>query len=189
VPQQFASERDLLAAVTARLQAHGGDPAIAAALSGGVVEAETERRAEPVLPGDTALNVRLGGFVIRDDDLPFLDALSAVATAVAASAATAGVASPLIIAALTSVAKLCWNVWRKGTMLNATQVLAIGLLRAHGPLELAKLTDLARQKQPDIDLATMKATLRSLNELELNDGRIVALATVDASDTWRAHAI
>jgi hypothetical protein len=187
--QQYAAAQDFLTAIESRLQARGATPAIAAALASGVGSAETELRQEPILPGNTALNVRLGGFVIRDDDLPFLDALSAVAMAAAATVGTAGLTAPLVITAVTALAKLCWNAWRKGAVLNDAQVLVLGLLGTRGPMAPGELTELVRQQRADVDAAAVQRTLQSLKELELNDGRFVALASVDDAGTWRARAI
>jgi hypothetical protein len=187
--RQFPTEKEFAAAISTQVAASHIDPSIASAITGGVVAAERELRAGPVLPGNTALNVRLGGFVMRDADIPFLQAISAVATAVAAAGSTAGLTAPLVIAAVTSLAQLCWNVWRKGALLNEGQMLVLGLLRARGPMSLSALADLTQQQRPDADIPFAERTLLSLSELELSDGQIIALATRDAAGLWHGHRI
>ena len=186
---QFQTEKDFAAAISLHVTTAIIDPSVASAITNGVAAAERELRAAPVLPGRTALDVRLGGFVIRDADIPFLQALSAVGTAVAAAASTAGLTAPLVIAAVTSLAQLCWNVWRKGTFLNEAQMLVLGLLLARGPTSLNTLTELVQQRRPGADASFAEATLLSLGELELSDGQIVALATRDDAGLWHGHRI
>jgi hypothetical protein len=187
--RQFPTEKEFAAAISSYVAAPHIDPTIASAITIGVVAAEHEVRAGPALPGNTALNVRLGGFVIRDADVPFLEVITAVATAVAAASSTAGLTASLVIAAVTSLAQLCWNVWRKGVVLNDAQILVLGLLNARGPLSLRALADLVRQQRPGADLAFAKKTLLSLSELELSDGQIITLATRDVAGFWHGHRI
>jgi hypothetical protein len=187
--QQFPTDNGFAAAISSHVSASAVDPTIASAITSGIVAAEGELRAAPALPGNTGLNVRLRGFIIRDADIPFLQAMSAVATAVAAGASTAGLTAPLVIAAVTSLAQLCWNIWRKGALLNEAQMLVLGLLRARGPMPLAALIELVQQQRPGADMAFTERTLLSLKEIELSDGQIIALATRDADGLWHGHRI
>jgi hypothetical protein len=188
--QQIPTDKEFAAAISSHVSGSAIDPTIASAITSGVAAAEGElRREAPALPGNTGLNVRLRGFIIRDADIPFLQAISAVATAVAAAASTAGLTAPLVIAVVTSLAQLCWNIWRKGALLSEAQMLVLGLLRASGPLPLAALAELVQQQRPGADTAFTERALSSLKEIELSDGQIIALATRDTDGLWHGHRI
>jgi len=187
--QQVSTDTEFAAAILSHVSGSAIDPTIASAITSGVVAAQGELRDAPALPGNTGLNVRLRGFIIRDADIPFLQAISAVATAVAAAASTAGLTAPLVIAAVTSLAQLCWNIWRKGALLNEAQMLVLGLLLARGPMPLAALAELVQQQRSGADTAFTERTLSSLREIELSDGQIIALATRDTDGLWHGHRI
>lgn len=189
MPQQFATAGEFEAAVQSHLDPDNQSAEVAYALRAGISAAENAIKTEPALPGDTALNIKLGGFVIRDADVPFLQALSAVSIAVAAAASTGGLTAPLIVAAVTSLGQLCWSVWRKGVRLDEIQLLILGLLRAQGPLQMDDLTAELRRQRPDVSAAAVERTLKALKDVELSDGQIISLAASDEDGAWRARQI
>ena len=189
MPEQYSNAKEFESAIQTHLDPAAAHGAVTAALWAGISRAESAARAEPALPGNTALNVRLGGFVIRDADVPFLHALSAVSLAVAATFGTGGLTAPLAVAALTSLAELCWSVWRKGVKLDETQLLVLGVLRAQGPMKLEELAAELRLQRPELQNASVERLLKGMKDLELSDGQIISLASADESGAWRARNI
>ena len=187
--QQETGEERFRAAVQARLGPERVDPAIVAALADGVVQAEHAVAAEVRLPGQSSLNVRLGKFVVRDDDLPLFESLGAVAAAVTAAMSTAGVATPLIVTAVVSLARLCWTLWRKGVLLTDDQMMVLGVLQTSGPSTLDEVLARIRARAPAMPVERVTATLRSLGEIELSSGAILRLASADSANLWRSHPI
>ena len=169
----------------------GAVPAdLATALADGVASGESEWRATPARIGETALNLRLGRYVIHDDDLPVIQTLGAVASAIVAGSATGGVALPALLPALTSLANLVWNLWRKGAVLNPGQLRVLGLLHAHAPCSTAALAPLAAASGTGaVPAETLEAVLRSLTEVEARDGSVIALAKSDAQGLWTARRV
>ena len=180
---RYASSTEFLSAVADHL------PAVPLEVKSAVLEG--------ISAGDQALrlaapeeetfsyNLRVGRWVIRDDDLPFFQTLGSVSVAVATSLGTGGLALPSIATAIVGFADLCWRMWRKGARLSHTQMDVYGMLRAHGPISTAALVKwLPGKTEEDIT-----ATLESLSNIDLNNGTVVTLASADANHFWKALKI
>ncbi|MGB6688602.1 MAG: hypothetical protein WBE76_12245 [Terracidiphilus sp.] len=162
---------------------------IRSALLAGISSAEDDLRNESQDDKSQAFHLKVGSWVIRDDDVPIFEAVNAVASAVVLTLTTAGIAWPAIATALTSLASVCWRVWRKGARLSSRQVSVYGFLKAQGPMTLAALADCLKKAGIDLTQDDVASTLESLAEIELNDGQIVTLASRDASEHWKALRI
>ncbi|WP_431283842.1 hypothetical protein ACQW02_03235 [Humitalea sp. 24SJ18S-53] len=163
---------------------------VASVLAAGVAMGEEAFRATPALPGQTALNLRIGRYVIRDDDLPVIETIGSAATGLATLAASAGIAWPAIVPAITAVATLAWTLWRKGALLTPRQLRVVGLLQTHGPCPVAVLAPLAAADGAGAVPETMlEGVLLSLKEVETRDGHVVALAAADTQGFWRARGV
>ncbi len=163
-------------------------PDVAAVLAAGVAAGEDAYRATPALPGQTALNLRIGRYVIRDEDLPVVETIGSAAAGLATVAASAGIAWPAIVPAITAIATLGWTLWRKGALLTPRQLRVVGLLRNLGPCPAATLAPLAAVDGV-VPEDALDGVLQSLKEVETRDGTLVALAVIDGQMFWRARGV
>jgi hypothetical protein len=187
--ETFSDEADFQAAIEARLGALV-QADLAGPLGRGIVEGEAAWRADPAPTGATALNLRLGRFFIRDDDLPVIETIGTVASALAATGASGGLAIPALIPAITGLAALAWNLWRKGVLLGSDELTAIGVLRQQGPCSVEDLLPLVRAAGVQVaDKDAMERMLRRLGEVETRDGTVVKLAKKEDGGLWRPHAV
>ncbi len=155
------------------------------ALQQGVQEAERE-----TLGGDAAadgLNLQVGNWVIRDKDLPVLEAIGMVGAAITAVMAPGALAAGAVVAGLTSFAKLAWSTWRKSARLSQGEIAVIAFLQMEGPLSLEDLLARAAEVLPDLSADEVKSALLSLTDVEQLDGDIVELVRKDASGRWRVR--
>src|SRR5215472_2416017 len=117
----YETQGEFLDAVSAVLDDDGASGDLQSALLSGIAIADddlrTGKQAEAL-----ALNLKVGTWVIRDDDVPVIQALGAIAAAVAASLATGGLALPSVAVAVTAFADLCWRAWRKGARLTESEL-------------------------------------------------------------------
>jgi hypothetical protein len=185
----YQTKADFLTAVSAHLPPRDSQANIRSALLSGISSAEDDLREQARIDDSQAFHLKLGSWIIRDDDLPIFEAVSAMATAVTLTLTTAGIAWPAIAAALSQIANMCWRVWRRGARLSGPQVTAYGFLKAQGPLTVDALTEVLNKAGKNITQADVASTLRSLSEIELNTGQIVKLASKDADEHWKALKI
>jgi hypothetical protein len=179
---------DFLNALSSQLEEQRVSVDIRSALLSGF-SAASDRLSNEEPEQSQAFHLKLGAWIIRDEDIPLLQAISATATAVALSLTTAGLAWPSIATALTSLTDVCWRAWRKGGRLSPQQVSVYGCLDAFGPSTCDSLLVHLPKHGKDLSADALVSTLESLTEIELNDGRIIALASQNANAVWRALKI
>jgi hypothetical protein len=184
----YRTRDEFLDAVSSLLEADGGRTEVWAAVRNGISIADESITASEA-PTSQAFHLKVGSWIIRDDDVPLFQAINSTAAAVALSLVTAGMPWPAIAAALTSLADVCWRTWRKGGRLSPQQVTVYGWLRTLGRVTTESLLNHLHDRGIEMSAPELDATLRSLIEIELNDGRIVALAAKDADQLWRALKI
>jgi hypothetical protein len=160
---------------------------IAAALTQGITASEDELRAAD-RPVD-GLNLRVGRWVLRDSDLPVLEAITMVGAALGAVAAPGAIAVGTVLAGLTAFAKFAWSAWRRSSRLSRDEIAVLGVLHTRGPLSQDDLTTLAMDAFPQMTQAQVAQTLQSLQDVELLDGDIVELVRKDASGRWRVRNV
>ena len=186
----FRSKEDFLAAVSSKLDAAKNAQDVRAALVAGISSADDALTRATAERESLALNLKVGTWVIRDDDLPLFQALNTAGAAIALTLTTGGMAWPAIVAALTGFADLCWRAWRRGVRLSSLQVAVYGFLQARGPTKADALCRHMRDGHGEsVSLDVVTATLASLHELDTNDGRVIALAARDEHGVWRALRI
>jgi len=185
----YKTKDAFLSAVSSALDAQGTPPDLRTPILSGLASADDDLRSENRELDSGGLNLKLGAWIIRDDDLPIFTALNTVATAVAASLVSGGLAWPLVATALTGLADLCWRAWRKGARLSSLQVTVYGFLKARGPLAVEELARLLEASGQQVPLATLRATLRGLTQIDINTGNLVALAKEDKDHVWQALRI
>lgn len=181
----YRTQADFLGAVSSLLDADGAPRDLRSALVSGIASADDGlRRARA--SDSLALDLKVGAWVIRDDDVPIIQALNAIGAAVAASLATSGVALPSVALAVTGLADLCWRAWRRGARLSELQLAVYGFLAAQGPMKVdalaACLANDDRAVAPDV----LEGTLRGLTEFDLSDGNVVALVAREHDGAWKA---
>jgi hypothetical protein len=181
----YDTEEGFAAAVAERLPA--GAPARSAVL-GGIREGEAEARAAKPLP-DPGLNLRLASWVLRDEDMPVLEAISMAAAAATALLAPAAITAAAVIAGVAAFSKLCWSTYRRGAILSRNEIGVLGVLKLHGPIALEELQQKAAAAVAGLTPPTVAASLQSLTNVELRDGSLVALARIDASGRWVAAPV
>lgn len=185
----YKTKDDFLAGVSAQLETQSTDQNIRSALIAGISVADDDLRDGNRGDQAQAFHLKVGSWVIRDDDVPLFEGVNSMATAVTLSLVSAGLNWPAVASALTSIANICWRIWRKGARLTSRQISVYGFLKAHGPMRIAPLTAALNKGGEDFSEQDVASTLKSLAELELNDGQIVALAAEDADNEWKALKI
>lgn len=179
----FTEASEFEAALAARIAPHA-PPELAAAVASGIVAGEQAWRASPPARGGTALNLRVGAYFIRDEDLPFIDTLAAAATAVASAAASGGITLLIAIPAVSSLVTLAWDLWRRGGRLTPDQLRVYGVLREHGPCSAAELAPFAAAAGVPAEADQVERILSALSELETRNGAVVPLAS-KSDGLWR----
>ena len=159
---------------------------IRSALLLGISSAEDDLREDARGDKSQAFHLKVGSWFIRDEDLPIFEAVGSMATAVALTLTTGGVAWPAIATALSQIANMCWRVWRRGAHLSVPQVAVYGFLKAQGPLTVNALVEGLNKTGKNFGQDDVASTLQSLSEIELNNGQIIKLATKDANEYWKA---
>jgi hypothetical protein len=185
----YVNQDEFLDGVSSVLDEDGADGDLTSALLVGFAAADRDLRTIEGGSEALALNLKVGGWVIRDDDVPVIQALGAIAAAVAASFATGGVALPSVAIAVTAFADLCWRAWRKGARLTEPELAVYGFLAAQGPLSEEALRARLAENERGVSSETLSATLRHLTAFDLSDGRVVALAAKEEDGLWRARKI
>src|SRR5215831_8562455 len=164
----YQTKDDFLNAVLTHLPPQDSQEDIRSALLAGISSAEDDLREQARHDESQAIHLKLGSWVIRDDDLPIFEAVSSMATAVTLTLTTAGIAWPAIATALSQIANMSWRVWRRGAHLSAPQVDVYGFLKAQGPLTVSALTEGLNKAGKSLTESDVSATLQSLSEIELN---------------------
>ncbi len=185
--QRYKQKDSFLSAVSDGLQNQGVPASAASAVLDGISRADDNLRAEEAGPRGVALNLRIGSWVLRDDDLPIIQTLGTTATALAATLATGGIAWPAAAAALTSFADLCWKAWRKGASLSSTELIVYGFVKAHGPITVERLSTLLQEAKESLSVQEIEVALRNLAEMELNNGELLAMTSLENDGVWVAR--
>lgn len=178
--RQFETQSDFVSAVAQEWQQQGQSRPLVDALADGLSRAESEIRAEGEVH-EAGLDLRLGGWVLRTQDMPVIEAIGVVGAAAAALAAPGGIAVAAVIAAVSSFASLCWKAWRRGAPLSRSEITVLGMLQIQGPMTQEELLAKAASKFPDLTPPEVNMSLLSLGDVELRDGSIVELVRRDAS--------
>ena len=154
----------------------------------GVENAELEYRKDSAEHQGEGLNLRLGRFVMRDEDLPVVQAIG-IATAAALALLTPGViVAGAIVTAVSGFAGLVWKGWRDGAMMTPNEIAVLGLLQLHGPVTAEELRRLGAARNPPLAPETIDRALASLGEMEMRDGDIVSFIREDGAGLLRARA-
>jgi hypothetical protein len=182
----FETEADFLKAVRVRVPDAIRED-FAEAIVRGVGASERELR-EDMQP-DGGLNLRIGTWVMRDVDIPVIEAIAMVGGTIVALATPGPLAVASLVAGVTAFSKLVWSTWRKSAKLSKDEIAIIGLLQMHGPVTLEHLQELGIRVFPHMSKDSVVASLVSLSDVELIDGNIIEVVRRDASDRWRLRNI
>jgi len=126
--RSFETEQEFLDAVAQALpdDTHT-DGLLSRAVLAGVHEADVGARQTG--PAEArGLNLRLKGWVLRNEDLPVIEGIGIVGAAATASLAPGGIAAAAVITAVTSFSAMCWKAWRKGAPLSRSEIAVLGFL-------------------------------------------------------------
>ena len=185
--RQFDTEGEFLAALAEHWRDHAGQAELLGALNAGVGRAEEEVRQDG--DGDDAgLDLRLKGWVLRNEDLPFAETIGVVAAVVTAATGPVGLTAAAIVAAVSGFATTCWKAWRRGAPLSRNEIALLGFLDVHGPMTEETLVSMAVVQFPDMTADEVRSDLQSLGDVNLRDGSVVELVRRDASGRWRTTA-
>lgn len=135
------------------------------------------------------LDLRLGRWFVRDDDLGFFESIGVVGTLFATFVTSGVLALPAAVAGAATLAGIGWKIWRKGGRLSRDQVSILTVLKAEGPASRDQIV--ARLKRNDIALYDSAAddALAELEAIELFDGTEAALVQQNAGGLWRAVGV
>jgi hypothetical protein len=187
--RNFETEQEFLDAVAQALphDARAVGP-LSGALIAGVREANVAVR-EGTLADAGGLNLRIKGWVLRNDDLPVVEAIGIVGAAATAALGPGGIAAAAVITAVTSFAAMCWKAWRKGAPLSRREIAVLGFLEINGPMDEEELARKASAQLKDFSADEVRKALRGLTDVELRNGEIVSLVRKDSSGQWRARPV
>jgi hypothetical protein len=184
----YPTKNEFLTAVASELQPSSASAEIHSALLSGISSADDALRSEES-DKSQAFHLKVGAWIIGEGDIPLLQALNTTAGTTAVLMKAQGLAWPVIASVLSSLADVCWRAWRKGGRLSPQQVSVYGCLQALGPLTREALSVHLQRKGEDLSPDKVTSTLESLTEIELNDGQIIALASKDVDQLWKALKI
>ena len=184
--RQFDTERDFVGAASQEWAQDERTQPLVAALAEGLGRAEAEVRAAEDIH-EAGLDLRLGGWVLRTQDMPVLEAIGAVSAAALALTGPGAVLTAAAITAVSSFASLCWKAWRRGAPLSRTEITVLGFLRIHGPMTDEQLVEKVAEDPSGMPVDEVRNTIASLGDVELRDGSIVELVRRDASGRLRVH--
>lgn len=180
--QVFNTKDEFIAHLNAAAK-DAADSEILDALSAGMAQSEEALLTE-VKPVD-GLNLRVGQWVLRDRDIPVIEAITMVGAALGAVAAPGAIAIGTVLAGLTAFAKFAWSAWRRSTRLSRDEIAILGLLHTRGALSMEDLTTLAMDAFAPMTQTQVAQSMASLQDVELLSGDIVELVRQDASGRWR----
>jgi hypothetical protein len=135
------------------------------------------------------MNLRIGTWFIRDDDLPMFDAFAAIGGLAATALAGATIAPATAVTSGTSIARAVWQIWRKGGRLSMDEMRVLNLLTTRGSASAEELAGLARAQLDGRGAPAVEALLKAMTEVELRDGSVVALVRKDPDGTWRKLSV
>lgn len=196
---QFTTEEAFLDAVEARLATAGAQPSLARAIAETCAEAfkvvELPQPSAPSAAGTMRFLTGRTRWVIRDDDLKLLEALTTAATAAAGAAFfTGGPATPVTAAVtglVTVILQLGRRVRKHAILLTPAQHLVAMALKTLGNgAALDDIVDrvnvLAEGQHPEARWTAedTKAELEALQRLRKTNGDVIALVAVDHEGLW-----
>jgi hypothetical protein len=184
--RQFETQSDFLSAAAQEWEQQGQSQPLVHALVDGLSQAESEIRADGEVH-EAGLDLKLGGWVLRTQDMPVIEAIGVVGAAAAAVVVPGAVVAAAVITAVSSFASLCWKAWRRGASLSRSEIAVLGFLQIQGPMTEAELLAKAGREFPDLTPAEVSMSLLSLGDVELRDGSIIELVRRDASGRFRAR--
>lgn len=168
----YPSRDAFAAALDERLSRLSIETAVRVAVVTGILRADDEVRALPRTDSD--LSLRVGGWFLRAEDVPFVESIGVVG-ALAAGLAAGGALVPAVIATVTSSAAVAWRIWRRGGHITHQQLLTLTLLREHGPTDRATLLMLLEEQKQAMSPRELDDLLSELQNVELTDGSVVSL--------------
>jgi hypothetical protein len=178
--QPFATQEQFAAAIYGRLP----DGNWSAGLRTAIAEA-LANTTQPEAAGGTSHELRVGTWFLRDDDVPFFQAIGVVGPLVATALTAGTIAAPALVAGVASLLGSAWRVWRKGGRLTSGQVAALTLLKAHGPLSVEDLAEHLVREKVVVSADATRTLLDQLLDIETRDGSSVALVHRTPEGLWR----
>jgi hypothetical protein len=185
--RQFDTEHDFVSAAAREWTNDERTQPLVGALVDGLRSAESEVRSADEIH-EAGLDLRLGGWVLRTQDMPVLEAIGVVSAAALALAAPGAVVAAAAITAVSGFASLCWKAWRRGAPLSRAEITVLGFLRIHGPMTEQQLVEKVAEGPSGMPADEVRTTVSSLGDVELRDGSIVELVRRDASGRLRVSA-
>lgn len=183
--KSFSNRGDFLAAVAEAVSENDNRPETREAILEGVGRAD-DALAQWQEQDNPGQEFRMGRWFIRNDDLPFLQLIGAIASVFIAISATGGVAAAAFVGPISNFAAACWQLKRKGTTLSREQVAVLGVLHAiRGGTVDQVVAKLVPAGYP-LEKQEVEGALFSMASLELYDGSVVAIVRQDPDKKWRA---
>lgn len=152
------------------------------AIQDGILEEERDLRSGAI--ETHGFNLRLGNWILRDDDIPVIEIVAGVGSGVLAIAATGPLGLAAVISGIKSFAKIVWDAWRKSARLGNNEIAMLGVIEVMGPIEEDRAIAEAQKLDAKVTAETWAKSILSLTDVELANGDIVELVRKDASDRW-----
>jgi hypothetical protein len=180
---EFDSREGFAQAVKERVAAAAPTAELQLSIVEAILAAEDEIRVSPAPSSD--LNLRVGHWFLRTEDVPFLDSVSA-AGAFAAAAAGGAALAPAAIVAAAAFAGILWRLWRRGGRLSDYQVAILAGLSSLGPMNLDELLGHVESQGLRVTPQHLRDALDDLADFELNNGVTTPLVRRLDDGRWRA---
>jgi len=185
VLERFESRQQFVDAVMSRLPEQSLTADVRLAVAEAIADADAGMQRDSAERG--GLELRVGNWFVRNDDLPFFETLGAIGPLVATLVATGGLAAPAVIGAVAALMGSAWKVSRKGGRLSREQMAALTVLETRGPLTVEELQ--AALAELGLSLENTKALLEGLKDVELSDGSGASLVRRSYDGTWRVAGV
>lgn len=181
--EKFGNSTAFLDALRSRIQVEGQQSEYLDAILDGIGHADTDLREEPRT--SSSLDMRIGSWFIRDDDLPVFEALAAAIT-IASSLVTGGLSLAIALPALSSLAGSTWKVWRKGGRFSDEQMIVLTLIESQGPISFDQLVEALDANEYELASAEVRRILMALGKVELADGTTAEVVREKSPGVWKA---
>lgn len=179
---EFDSRDDFARAVGERVATATQTEGLQAAMVEAILVAEDEFRASSRSSSD--LNLRVGRWFLRNEDIPFLDSVSA-AGAFAAAAVGGAALAPAAIAAAVAFVGMAWRVWRRGGRLSSDQVAVLAALNSRGPMNQDELLAQLKDQGAQVTRQHLMEVLLDLEDFEFNNGVTAPLVRQLDDGRWK----
>ena len=181
----YESETEFLQAIAKQEPIAALDQTTREGLLNGIEQATASETEDQIHAGQ---ELRLGRWFIRNDDLPFLELIAATTGIILVTSASGGIVAAALTAKIAGFIAGVWKLWRKGAILNESQLAVLAVLYSEQSQTVETLAETLKPTEVKLNAQQLVSVLESLTKLELYDGTEVELVRMDQNG-WRSLRI